>query len=102
MTSACGCSAGTSPWKRLVSAQGALDLSGPKERATLALLSMANGPLSSDQLIDELWSGRSPSSARKTLQTYIWRLRRKLGDALTTVTGGYELRLSVIRDCDPI
>ncbi len=85
----------------LVSARGTLDLGGPKECATLALLSMANGPLSPDQLIDELWSGRPPTSARKTLQTYIWRLRRKLGDALTTVSGAYVL-CSPVSDCDAV
>ena len=49
----------------LVSARGSLELGGPKESALLALLSMANGPLSPEQLIDELWSGAPPSSARE-------------------------------------
>ena len=86
----------------LVERRGPLDLGGPKECALLALLSMSNGPLSPEQLIDELWSGEPPSSARKTLQTYIWRLRRKLGEALVSVTGGYELRLPTTSDCDAI
>lgn len=68
------------------------DLRGPKERAVLALLATAAGPVSQDRLIDQLWGSEPPPSARKTLQTYVWRLRRTLGDGrLRTVPGGYLL-----------
>ena len=71
-----------------------IDIGGPKERAVLALLALAGGPLTHDRLVDDLWDGAPPASARKTLQTYIWRLRRVLtDDVLVSVTAGYELRL---------
>lgn len=75
-----------------------IDVGGPKERAVLALLVLEAGPITSDRLIAGLWGDDPPTSARKTLQTYIWRLRQPLPDgSLLTGHGGYELRGA---DCD--
>jgi DNA-binding SARP family transcriptional activator len=50
-----------------------------KQRALLAaLLLQANQVVSADQLIEELWGGNPPSTARNTLQTLVLRLRRVL------------------------
>ncbi len=69
-------------------------LDAPKPRALLALLLLhANEPVSRDRLIEELWAGRPPSSATKTLQTYVSQLRRALDrNAIRTVSSAYELR----------
>ena len=80
----------------------AIALGGSKQRALLALLLLnANETLSTDRLIDELWSERPPANAAKTVQMQISRLRKALaggagdGSAGVVVTRerGYELRL---------
>ena len=51
--------------------------SAPKLRQVLALLAInANAVVSTDQIIEELWEDRPPSSATTTLQTYIYHLRK--------------------------
>ena len=78
----------------VVSDGGVLEVGGPRERTVLALLALAGGPVSQDRLIDEVWDGPPPATARKTLQTYVWRLRNALpAGVIATVAGGYELRL---------
>ncbi|MEU3793933.1 AfsR/SARP family transcriptional regulator [Streptomyces fructofermentans] len=48
----------------------------PKPRQVLALLALhADRVVPVSALIDELWAGRSPRSARTTLQTYVLQLR---------------------------
>ena len=48
-------------------------LDAAKPRALLAILLLhANEPVSRDLLIEDLWAGRPPSSAAKTLQTYVF------------------------------
>lgn len=78
----------------------ALDLGGRKPRTLLALLLLARGrALRSATLIDELWDANPPASARKTLQTYLSRLRHALaagrsvdtGPVLETHRSGYAL-----------
>jgi DNA-binding SARP family transcriptional activator len=66
-----------------------------KQRALLAILLLnANQPVATDRLIDQLWDGRPPASARKVLQTYVSKLRRVIGEAtLITCPTGYELRV---------
>ncbi|MEU3861300.1 BTAD domain-containing putative transcriptional regulator [Streptomyces sp. NPDC028722] len=73
----------------------------PKLRHVLAALILhANRPLRPESLIDELWSGEPPVSAATTLQTYIYRLRKKLcpyrrvgeRELLLTVNSSYLLR----------
>ena len=73
---------------------GITHVGGPKERTVLGLLAVQGGAVSQDRLIDEVWDDPPPASARKILQTYVWRLRTALPDGtLATVTGGYELHL---------
>ncbi|MVU81333.1 hypothetical protein GPX89_29335 [Nocardia sp. ET3-3] len=79
-------------------------LSAAKPRTLLALLAINAGrQLSTERLINEIWEEDPPRSAASTLQTYILRIRRLLGDAigegptavaatlLRTVSGGYAL-----------
>ena len=66
-----------------------------KQRALLAILLLsANVSVTSDRLIDQLWDGRPPVSARKVLQTYVSKLRRVVGESvLITRPEGYEMRV---------
>src|SRR4051794_32920343 len=60
---------------------GELPLGGPKQRAVLALLLLhANEVVSRDRLLDGLWGERPPPTAAHTLDNYISRLRKTLGD----------------------
>jgi serine/threonine protein kinase/DNA-binding SARP family transcriptional activator len=70
-----------------------LALGGPKQRAVLAhLILRANRLVAADLLIDGLWGEEPPESARNTLQTYVYRLRKVLGDGrLEGRDGGYVL-----------
>ncbi|WP_405817726.1 AfsR/SARP family transcriptional regulator [Streptomyces sp. NBC_00838] len=87
----------------------------PKPRQVLALLALhADRVVPVSALIDELWAGRPPRSARTTLQTYVLQLRdlialaldqqapdvesdspprRRAKDVLVTTPGGYMLVL---------
>jgi predicted ATPase/DNA-binding SARP family transcriptional activator len=57
-----------------------LPLGPRKQRALLALLLLnANRVVSTDRLIDELWTGRPPPGAAKTLRSYVSRLRALVG-----------------------
>ena len=68
-------------------------LGGAKQRAVLAILILHRGELvSGERLADELWGERPPATAAKTLQGYISRLRKTLGeDVLRTRGRGYVL-----------
>jgi DNA-binding SARP family transcriptional activator len=56
-----------------------LDLGGSKPRALLAVLLLhANQVVSTDQLVDELWSEAPPPTARNLVQGYVSRLRQAL------------------------
>ena len=78
-------------------------LGGSRQRALLAVFLLhANETLSTDRLIDELWGERPPTTAGKTVQVRISRLRKALtagGDdsrgngLLVTRDYGYELVL---------
>ena len=70
-----------------------LALGGPKQRAVLAhLILRANHVVRADRLIDGLWGEEPPESARNTLQTYVYRLRKVLGDGrIAGRDGGYVL-----------
>ena len=47
-----------------------------------------------DRLVDELWGERPPDTATKTVQVYVSRLRKELGqDLVLTRGGGYVLEL---------
>jgi DNA-binding SARP family transcriptional activator len=87
---------------RLTSAGKPLPLA-PKPRALMALLAIhANRTVSIDRLVDGLWGEDSPLTAAKTLQTYVFLIRRQLapdgGDrdpGLRIVTEGQGYRLVV-------
>ncbi|MES4888804.1 AfsR/SARP family transcriptional regulator [Streptomyces sp. NPDC096012] len=78
----------------------------PKPRQVLALLALhADQVVSVNALVEELWGGKPPRSARTTLQTYVLQLRELIAEALAhggnerctpkdilaTVPGGYRL-----------
>ncbi|MDQ7809130.1 BTAD domain-containing putative transcriptional regulator [Amycolatopsis sp. A133] len=67
-----------------------------KQRILLAMLLLsANSMVTADDLVDQLWDQDPPRGARATLQTYVQRLRRVIGDAdrITAMTGGYRIRV---------
>jgi predicted ATPase/DNA-binding SARP family transcriptional activator len=82
----------------VVAAGQPLDLGTPRQRTLLGLLLVHPGEVVSyDRLLEELWDGDPPATARHTLQGYAHRLRRTLGpDAwrLTTRPPGYQLKIS--------
>ena len=77
----------------------------PRVSAILgALLMRANQPVSSDALIEAVWSGSPPEGAATTLESHLWRLRQVLepdhqrGQPFTTVVHdgtGYRLVATV-------
>ena len=75
-----------------------VDVPGPKRRAALALLALAEGrTVAVDELVDALWPGEVPESGRQALHTHVSRLRAQLGPAATrlqTRPGGYRLDLA--------
>jgi YVTN family beta-propeller protein len=70
-----------------------LALGGVQQRGLLALLLLHRSEvLSTDRLVDELWGERTPATAHKTVQVYVWNLRRVLGDGVIVTQGrGYVL-----------
>ena len=73
-----------------------VELGGPKPRALLAVLALhANESVSAERVALALWGDDSPSRAVKTVQIYVARLRKALGDpgVLVTTPGGYYLRV---------
>src|SRR6266542_3247475 len=79
----------------LASDAGPFALDAPKQRALLGVLLLhPNEAVSSERLIDELWSERPPATATKVLQTYVSQLRRLVGtDTIATRPPGYLLRI---------
>jgi DNA-binding SARP family transcriptional activator len=62
--------------------------SAAKLRQVLAMLAVnASAMVSADELIDELWPEKPPDSAKTTVQTYIYHLRKLLGRSLTSSRG---------------
>lgn len=77
--------------------QEPVQLGGPKQRATLAILLLnANRVVSIDRLADELYAGRAPVTAATQVHRQISELRRALGpDArLQTRSPGYVLHVA--------
>ncbi|MEU3056102.1 AfsR/SARP family transcriptional regulator [Streptomyces griseus] len=78
---------------------------GPKVGRLLALLALRTGrPVSTEELVDELWGERPPAAAAGILHTHVYNLRRQLarlpggltcqGDQLlATAPHGYLLRV---------
>ena len=74
----------------------AVQLGGARPRAVFAVLALhANQPVSAERLAVALWGEDAPPSAVKTVQVYVARLRKALGDpdALVTTPAGYRLRV---------
>ena len=67
-----------------------VDLGGPKQRAVLALLLLDAGQVvAAERLVEEVWRGKPPPGAAKTLRSYVSRLRALLGpDADLVARGG--------------
>jgi DNA-binding SARP family transcriptional activator len=70
------------------------ELGGVKQRSLLAVLLLhANEVVSVDRLTDELWGSSPPRTAAKSIQVYVSRLRKLLGEArFVTKSPGYALR----------
>src|SRR6266487_1351567 len=77
---------------------------GPlRQQAVFALLALRpNAPVSSAALVDALWAGCAPTSARQLVHTYVCRLRRAIAPEaarwnrrgiLSNTAGGYLLSL---------
>ena len=66
---------------------------GPKPRALLTALLVAQGAVSAGRLIDVLWGDGPPASAAHALQVYVSELR-KAGIAIERHGDGYWLRPS--------
>ncbi|MFE6847667.1 BTAD domain-containing putative transcriptional regulator [Streptomyces sp. NPDC057686] len=70
-----------------------LTIEGRKPRALLAALLLERGQVvSAEKLIDRVWGDFPPDSARTLVQTYVWALRRALGDVIETKPAGYRIR----------
>ncbi|MBL7257183.1 BTAD domain-containing putative transcriptional regulator [Paractinoplanes lichenicola] len=72
-----------------------LELGSPQQRTVLAVLLLHEGrAATADTLISAVWGDESPRTAMLTLRTYVFRLRKVLGEsAIRTVAGGYALSL---------
>lgn len=82
---------------RLVVDGVSVEVPGPKRRAVLALLALAEGrTVTVDHLVDALWPSDSPESGRRALHSHVFRVRGHLGPAATrlvTQHDGYRLEL---------
>src|SRR4051794_14325776 len=80
----------------VVDEHGALALGARKPRAVLGVLLLhRNRPVSADRLAVALWGEEAPGDAPRTVQVYVSRLRKALGDpeAIATTPAGYRLRV---------
>jgi DNA-binding SARP family transcriptional activator len=77
--------------------RGVLPLGGLKQRGVLALLLLErNRVVPRDRLVDALWGDDPPASAVNSVQVYVSKLRKLLGDdgTLATEPPGYVLRVA--------
>ncbi|MFF4427902.1 BTAD domain-containing putative transcriptional regulator [Streptomyces sp. NPDC001513] len=75
--------------------EGQLTIAGRKPRALLAALLLEHGQVvSAETLIDRVWGDSPPDSARTLVQTYVWVLRRALGDVIESRPAGYRIRVA--------
>ncbi|WP_306209538.1 BTAD domain-containing putative transcriptional regulator [Actinoplanes sp. RD1] len=78
----------------VLSRSGRIDPGGPQPRRLVAALAMARGAaVSDDRLAEAVWGDRPPASPAVSLQAYVSRLRKALGDrdALPRTPAGYRL-----------
>lgn len=76
---------------------GPLQLGGPKQRATLAILLLnANRVVSIDALADQLYAGRAPVTAATQVHRQISELRKALGEEarIETRSPGYAIHVA--------
>ena len=74
--------------------------SGRVRRSILGLLALRTGrAIDADTLIDQVWNGSPPSTARASLQMHITQIRRSLtiDGLIVTDRGGYRLNLAETR-----
>ncbi len=76
-----------------------VSLGGARQRAVLAILLLHRGEaVSVDRVVDQIWGERPPETATKTVQVYVSRLRKVLGEGvLVTRGGGYALEVDADR-----
>ncbi|WP_051264849.1 AfsR/SARP family transcriptional regulator [Nakamurella lactea] len=77
----------------MVTRDGAdVPIASAKQRVLLAvLLAHPDGPVAVDRLVEILWPGRRPASARANVQTFVHRLRGHLGaETIVSHPGGYQ------------
>ena len=74
---------------------GSLEIGGRRQRTVLAaLLLNANRVTPTDKLIDVVWGEEPPPTARRSIQAYVSRLRKTLGDdRIVSVEPGYRIRV---------
>ena len=79
----------------VVDGDRSLALGGRKQRSLLAVLLLhANDVLSTELLVDEVWGGSPPATVANSVQVYVSRLRKELGDGLlVTRSPGYLLHV---------
>lgn len=72
-----------------------VQLGAAKQRAVLALLLFEGGRVvSTDRLLDALWSGEPPATAQASLQNFVSQLRKQLGqESIETRPPGYRVPL---------
>jgi DNA-binding SARP family transcriptional activator len=71
-----------------------ISVNSDRARSLLALLLLhRNCVVTADELIDSIWGDSPPASARKNIQTYVWRLRQLFGERLERRGNGYLLRV---------
>jgi DNA-binding SARP family transcriptional activator len=70
-----------------------VELGGARQRGLLAILLLRRGEvIPADRLVEELYGGRPPPTAAKSLQAHVSRLRKALGDGrVVTRERGYML-----------
>ncbi len=75
-----------------------LPLGGRQRKTVLSLLLVHAGePVTTDQLVEELWGDTKPAAARKTVQAHVAHLRRVLNrdeEVLVGVDDGYVLQVN--------
>ncbi|MFV9673563.1 MAG: BTAD domain-containing putative transcriptional regulator, partial [Acidimicrobiia bacterium] len=74
---------------------GSLQIGGRRQRTVLAVLLLnANRTTSTDAIIDAVWGDDPPTTARRSIQVYVSRLKKVFGDGrIASVDPGYRLRV---------
>ena len=74
---------------------GSLQIGGRRQRTVLAVLLLnANRTTSTDAIIDAVWGDEPPTTARRSIQVYVSRLKKVFGDGrIASIDPGYRLRV---------